>query len=95
MDLNDKVCTIEKEVVKLTGKVEQVERKVDNAESDIKSVNKLCNQLEKFIIEIQISNKNKNKILEEIKSDKKKLNWYFFTSFASLIITAIWLLIVK
>lgn len=102
MDLQEKVNNIEKEVVKLNGEVNNVKDKIGNAEDDIKSINRLCNQLEKFFVEMKISNQNQDKsienqskIIEEMRNDKKKKDWFYYTTIVGLLVTYIWQLIIN
>lgn len=95
MELSEKVNNLEKEVVKLNSDMNNVKSRLDNHDSSIKSVETLCNQLEKFMIRLDARDENQDKIIKEMKEDKKKLNWYLFTTICGFILTAIWTLIVN
>nr|DAQ51908.1 MAG TPA: hemolysin [Caudoviricetes sp.] len=80
---------------KLEVRTENLEKSTDSIMLDVKATNQLCNELNKMVIELKISNENTSKMIEEVKGSNSKVTWFFITTIATFLITQILNLITK
>ena len=80
---------------KLEVRTENLEKSTDSIMLDVKATNQLCNELNKMVIELKISNENTSKMIEEVKGSNSKVAWFFITTIATFLITQILNLITK
>ena len=53
---------------KLEVRTDNLEKSTDSIMIDVKATNQLCNELNKMVIELKISNENTSKMIEEVKN---------------------------
>ena len=80
---------------KLEVRTDNLEKSTDSIMIDVKATNQLCNELNKMVIELKISNENTSKMIEEVKGSNSKVTWFFITTIATFLITPILNLITK
>ena len=69
--------------------MKNIEKSLDVVQAETKANNQLCNELNKMVIELKISNENTTKIIEEVKGSNSKVTWFFITTIATFLITQI------
>ena len=74
---------------RLEVQIENIEKSLDVVQAETKANNQLCNELNKMVIELKISNENTAKMIEEVKGNNSKVTWFFITTIATLLITQI------
>lgn len=74
---------------RLETQVENIEKSLDVVQAETKANNQLCNELNKMVIELKISNENTTKMIEEVKGNNSKVTWFFITTIATFLITQI------
>ena len=53
--------------------MENIEKSLDVVQAETKANNQLCNELNKMVIELKISNENTTKMIEEVKGNNSKV----------------------
>ena len=74
---------------RLEVQIENIEKSLDVVQAETKANNQLCNELNKMVIELKISNENTTKMIEEVKGNNSKVTWFFITTIATFLITQI------
>ena len=74
---------------RLETQVENIEKCLDVVQAETKANNQLCNELNKMVIELKISNENTTKMIEEVRGNNNKVTWFFVTTIATFLITQI------
>ena len=74
---------------RLEVQMENIEKSLDVVQAETKANNQLCNELNKMVIELKISNENTTKMIEEVKGNNSKVTWFFVTTIATFLITQI------
>ena len=74
---------------RLEVQMENIEKSLDVGQAETKANNQLCNELNKMVIELKISNENTTKMIEEVKGNNSKVTWFFVTTIATFLITQI------
>ena len=74
---------------RLEVQIENIEKSLDVVQAETKANNQLCNELNKMVIELKISNENTTKMIEEVKGNNSKVTWFFVTTIATFLITQI------
>lgn len=74
---------------RLEVQIENIEKSLDVVQAETKANNQLCNELNKMVIELKISNENTAKMIEEVKGNNSKVTWFFITTIATFLITQI------
>lgn len=74
---------------RLEVQIENIEKSLDVVQAETKANNQLCNELNKMVIELKISNENTTKMIEEVKGSNSKVTWFFVTTIATFLITQI------
>ena len=74
---------------RLEVQIENIEKSLDVVQAGTKANNQLCNELNKMVIELKISNENTAKMIEEVKGNNSKVTWFFITTIATFLITQI------
>ena len=74
---------------RLEVQIENIEKSLDVVQAETKANNQLCNELNKMVIELKISNENTAKMIEEVKGNNSKVTWFFVTTIATFLITQI------
>ena len=74
---------------RLEVQMENIEKSRDVVQAETKANNQLCNELNKIVIELKISNENTTKMIEEVKGNNSKVTWFFVTTIATFLITQI------
>ena len=69
--------------------MENIEKSLDVVQAETKANNQSCNELNKMVIELKISNENTTKMIEEVKGNNSKVTWFFITTIATFLITQI------
>ena len=74
---------------RLEVQIENIEKSLDVVQAETKANNQLCNELNKMVIELKISNENTTKMIEEVRGNNNKVTWFFVTTIATFLITQI------
>ena len=74
---------------RLEVQIENIEKSLDVVQAETKANNQLCNELNKMVIELKISNENTAKMIEEVRGNNNKVTWFFVTTIATFLITQI------
>ena len=74
---------------RLEVQIENIEKSLDVVQAETKANNQLCNELNKMVIELKISNENTTKMIEEVRGNNSKVTWFFITTIATFLITQI------
>lgn len=74
---------------RLEVQIKNIEKSLDVVQAETKANNQLCNELNKMVIELKISNENTTKMIEEVKGSNSKVTWFFITTIATFLITQI------
>ena len=61
---------------RLEVQIENIEKSLDVVQAETKANNQLCNELNKMVIELKISNENTTKMIEEVKEEGKTKGFY-------------------
>ena len=76
-------------IFRLEVQKEKKKKSLDVVQAETKANNQLCNELNKMVIELKISNENTTKMIEEVKGNNSKVTWFFITTIATFLITQI------
>ena len=74
---------------RLEVQMENIEKSLDVVQAETKANNQLCNELNKMVIELKISNENTTKMIAEVRGNNNKVTWFFITTIATFLITQI------
>ena len=74
---------------RLEVQIENIEKSLDVVQAETKANNQLCNELNKMVIELKISNENTTKMIEEVKGNNSKVTWFFITTITNFLINKI------